>query len=320
MAMLSQVPESLTSDHGSSVTVTIPEHTQQTTEIDVMEKAPQEPIEERSDGDSVIRPAGDDDLQGHSDCNVTKQKGGLDLFMQLSRETRNSIYELSLLFLPINIRQKRFRSTSGKTEKWTEPALLKVNKTIRGEASTLYYANNPVRICTTTAEIPRACDWLAALVLRCGARPFHDFAFDVRSPRWEDIDAFASLARLQFTTGIELGTPVVVHHLSGHIDPGPSFHPLKLLTDHFIFRGLDHYGTIRYELESALLLGREGRRRQMSPERFEPQLRAWLERVKDSKDFKNFQVRKAAKLGKDEQRAFHKFKREKDVLEMLGWP
>ena len=134
-------------------------------------------------------------------------------FMSLPAELRNGIYFLSLAeddAVRIRYRKRRKRDhdthsalSSPFTDTWTEPSILKVNKSIRSEASAMYYKSNDLQIRVKMADFEAASAWLRNVVARCGSHPFRHFAFCPCNAAWANLHYLRDLVQLLRETGFQ---------------------------------------------------------------------------------------------------------------------
>jgi hypothetical protein len=328
--MASETPESLASGHDSQVTVNNFEQNQQTAMTSEKESATLNSIERGSSETPLDALADNNDVPGQVDEDGLAQSKGRDLFMLLPPELRIQVYKICLLGSSIEIRQNCHDSYYvDQCSTWTEPALLGVTKLIRHETSEIYYAGNSVKLHVNISEIPKACDWLAAIARCCGSQPFRLFSFVVYAPRWADFECLTSLAKLYFTTNIELQNPRSFHplgcngsslehnHFAKFRHPNPCTFPSSRCFT--IFRmACSKYSTFHRVLDPIVALGRKAREERWSEDRFKSELTAWREEMNASNPVRQSKMNKAKQL--KQQRIKLAQARERDIAMglMLG--
>lgn len=144
-----------------------------------------------------------------------------DVWATLPGEIRNRIYEL-LIPTDINIdikKRKRRPNTStywsrvegwipptDKRARWTEPALLRVNKQIRAEAGGLYYSNNHFTLWARSEELHKALDFLLCKSRDDGVDITVSFTVKMVSACWSEIEHWLQLALIAWhAAGDEAG-------------------------------------------------------------------------------------------------------------------
>ncbi|GAB1738570.1 hypothetical protein NU219Hw_g3374t1 [Hortaea werneckii] len=159
---------------------------------------------------------------------------GKDLFATLPAELRNEIYKLTLieekLFVigsvkkyrnPLNrqnhapvddlsqvanahFARKKHTSHASHINPWVEPALLQVSRSIRDEASKMYYGSNSFIARTKLVDFAKLGAWLETLCRRCGRQPLHAFRISVIDVTWLGLYNAVDLCKAVATSGIEL--------------------------------------------------------------------------------------------------------------------
>ena len=136
--------------------------------------------------------------------------------MSLPPEVRNNVYEQALAEDGIiRMRYRRRRRTghdlhpelsSPRTDQWSEPSLLQVNKTIRSGASATYYKSNNFEMTIQMSDLKAASAWLRTIVARCGTDPFGHFQFYLCNLRWIELPFLRDF--VQLFRDIDLQLPI----------------------------------------------------------------------------------------------------------------
>ena len=111
-------------------------------------------------------------------------------FLSLPAELRNTIYSLALAedklvrvrmreYRPPGTGWPRVRLSAEPVDAFREPGLLTTTKTIRNEASTIYYKSHDFELAVSVLDMKAAADWLRTITQRCGSDPFKHFTFYV---------------------------------------------------------------------------------------------------------------------------------------------
>ncbi|KAK5739273.1 hypothetical protein LTR17_005379 [Elasticomyces elasticus] len=130
-----------------------------------------------------------------------------DILMTLPAELRNNIYGMVFTdssWVIIHPARQIRASNHGEIEPaWREPALLQVNKTIRNEASTMYYKSNDFNVEVNLAELPHACKRLGGIIERCGVSPFKSLRIVITYADWHTLPNGYHLGLLFYETGLQ---------------------------------------------------------------------------------------------------------------------
>lgn len=87
---------------------------------------------------------------------------------------------------------------------WNEPGILQVCRSIREEASKMYYGSNTFIAIARLIDFGKLGAWLKTLSRRCGSQPFADLRISVTSASWLGLHNAIDLARAIHSSGMTL--------------------------------------------------------------------------------------------------------------------
>ena len=137
-------------------------------------------------------------------------------FFDLPPELRNEVYVLALLdntnaLVQIKLSRLGIRLSASSialkraSQTWQEPALLQVCKTIRTEASSVYYGSNSFEITLPFVTDSRiATKWLESVIARCGNNPIQHVNFYVRDVCLLSLECFYPIVHLFYEQTLHL--------------------------------------------------------------------------------------------------------------------
>lgn len=138
------------------------------------------------------------------------------------------------------MRSDPFLSTSGGSKSWVEPAFLSVNKTIRIEASSIYYGLNHFSVYIYPEDIAPVADWLRSVTTRCGNHAFQQFHFFIVARKfiWADLYGMLPLVKL-FAEGLKLESSTMNYY-----DIESGYHRSRLGCYYTVWGDLIRFGTL----------------------------------------------------------------------------
>lgn len=210
-------------------------------------------------------------------------------FMSLPAELRNDIYHLALIEEQVvYIRPSKrgywakqpYNLPQPKLTPWREPGLLRANKTIRAEASSLYYKSNSFDLALQLSDTKRATGWLRHIIQRCGNDPFKHFTFFVRNSFWADLHHARDLAAFFHIKDLHLAPRPEQTSLENAERPIRVLPPERhdLAGDVIRMDDPDRF-SFRIALERAIKMGRTAKREAWSEEWLDYEFGVWLDKT-----------------------------------------
>ncbi|KAK5733646.1 hypothetical protein LTR17_009499 [Elasticomyces elasticus] len=121
----------------------------------------------------------------------------VDILMTLPPELRNIIYE------DVLARKQTFSFELHTRRYARKPAMLLVSKTIRAEASGLYYTGNNFNFIMHLGSLPGLCSKIQRLSEQYGSKPLGSVSIEILNPTWDSMRHGRYLAML-FYRRVEL--------------------------------------------------------------------------------------------------------------------
>ncbi|KAK0336000.1 hypothetical protein LTR91_019827 [Friedmanniomyces endolithicus] len=177
-----------------------------------------------------------------------------NILMTLPPELRNIIYEAVLV-----VKDDYVRICCHDDPPWQEPPLLCVSKTIRAEASSIYYKGNDFIIFIWLSRMRALYTNLQCLIERGGLRPVKSLHVIIHKPYWSHMHCARDLAMIYYRyRGIQL-CPI-----------------RRPYDDLFVGKPPTNYGMCYEALSMAAELGKRGADGGWSVERMKARLNQWL--------------------------------------------